>query len=335
MSKKALVTGVNGQDGCYLAKSLLEKGYRVFGGQRRNTTLKHWRLDEMGITDNIEFVDLDLIDQKSIRNAIEKTEPDEVYNLAAQFIGSLSSEKPKLAMLVDGLGVLRLLESIRQINPKIKFFQASTSDLFGRSKEVVQTESTPFNPISPYAAAKLYAHHTTINYRDAYNMFACCGILFNHESPMRGERYVTRKITKGIALWLKESKPIVLGNLEVEKDWGHAEDFVEGMQLALNADQPKEYILATGKTNTIRQFVDKVLTYLSIPAYWKGDDCCDKRNNKLIVTTDKAYRRPAEADQLVGDSTKAKTELGWDRKYDIDGLIADMVEADLRRYSKS
>ncbi|SVD77844.1 uncharacterized protein METZ01_LOCUS430698, partial [marine metagenome] len=217
----------------------------------------------------------------------------------------------------------------------IKFFQASTSDLFGKAKEVVQTESTPFHPLSPYAAAKLYAHHTTINYRETYNMFACCGILFNHESPMRGERYVTRKITKGIALWLRERKPIVLGNLEVEKDWGHAEDFVEGMQLALNADQPKEYILATGKTNTIRQFVDKTLTYLSIPAYWKGDDCCDKRNNKLIVTTDKAYRRPAEADQLVGDSTKAKTELGWDRKYDIDGLIADMVEADLRRYSKS
>ena len=335
MSKKALVTGINGQDGCYLAKSLLEKGYRVFGGQRRNTPLKHWRLDEMGITDDIEFVDLDLIDQKSIRKAIEKTEPDEVYNLAAQFIGALSFEKPELAKLVDGLGVLRLLESIRQINPKIKFFQASTSDLFGRAKEVPQTESTPFHPRSPYAAAKLYAHHTTINYREAYNMFACCGILFNHESPMRGERYVTRKITKGIALWLREGRPIVLGNIDAQRDWGHAEDFVEGMQLALNADLPQEYILATGKTYTVRQFIDKTLTYLSISGYWEDGECFDKRNNKLIVTTDKAYLRPAEADLLTGDSSKAKKELGWNRKYDIDSLIADMVEADLRRYSKS
>ena len=334
MSKRALITGITGQDGSYLAKSLLGKGYKVFGGHRGSTSQKHWRLDEMGITEDIEFVKLDLMDQKSISRAIENTEPDEVYNLAAQFIGTLSFEQPELATLVDGLGVLKLLESIRQVNQSIKFYQASTSDLYGKAQEAPQSEQTKFFPRSPYAVAKLYAHHITINYREAYNMFACCGILFNHESPMRGEIYVTRKITKGIALWLREGKPIVLGNLEAQRDWGHAEDFVEGMQLILNSDQPQEYVLATGKTNTVKQFVDKTLTYLSIPGYWKGDECFDKRNNKLIVTTDKAYLRSAEVNLLVGDSTKIKTELGWNHKYDIDSLIADMGEADLRRYSK-
>lgn len=332
MSKVALVTGITGQDGCYLAKSLLEKGYKVFGGQRRSSSHKYWCLEEMGIVEDIEFIEFDVVDQANIIRAIEKTQPDEVYNLAAQFIGALSFQQPELATLVNGLGVLKLLESIRQVNSKIKFYQASTSELYGDAQEAPQSEQTNFYPRSPYAVAKLYAHHITINYREAYNMFACCGILFNHESPMRGEIYVTRKITKGIVSWLRKGNPIVLGNLEAQRDWGHAEDFVEGMQLILNVDQPQEYVLATGKTHSVRQFVDKTLAYLAIPGYWKGNECFDKRNNKLIVTTKKSNFRPVEANLIVGDPTKARAELGWDHKHDLDSLIADMVEADLRRH---
>jgi len=334
MNKTALVTGITGQDGCYLAKSLLEKGYKVYGGQRRSTSPKRWRLDEMGITGDIEYVELDVVDQANIRRALEKTKPDEVYNLAAQSFVALSFEQPELALLVDGFGVLKILEGIRQVNPQIKFYQASTSELYGKAQEVPQSEQTKFHPCSPYAIAKLYAHHITINYREAYGMFACCGILFNHESPMRGDNFVTRKISKGIALWLREGRPIVLGNLEAKRDWGHAEDFVEGMQLSLNADQPQEYVLATGKTHTVRQFIDKTLAHLSIPGYWEGDECFDKRNDKLIVTTDKSNLRPVEVGLLVGGPTKAKTELGWNHKHDVDSLIVDMVEADLRRYPK-
>jgi len=334
MSKTALVTGITGQDGCYLAKSLLEKGYKVYGGQRRSTSSKHWRLDEMGITGDIEYVELDVVDQANIRRALEKTKPDEVYNLAAQSFVALSFEQPELATLVDGFGALKVLESIRQVNPQIKFYQASTSELYGKTQEAPQSEQTNFHPCSPYAVAKLYAHHITINYREAYGMFACCGILFNHESPMRGENFVTRKISKGIALWLREGQPIVLGNLEAKRDWGHAEDFVEGMWLALQQEEAEEYVLATGKVHTVRQFIDKTLAYLSIPGYWKGDECFDKRNDKLIVTTDKSNLRPAEVGLLVGDPTKAKTKLGWNHKYNVDSLMADMVEADLRRYPK-
>jgi GDPmannose 4,6-dehydratase len=332
--KTALITGTTGQDGSYLAKSLLEKGVKVYGGERRSTTNKYWRLDEMGITDDIEFVELDVIDQANIRRAIEKTKPDVVYNLAAQSFVGLSFEQPELATLIDGMGVLRMLESCKQVDPEIKFYQASTSELYGKVHETPQTETTKFWPRSPYGVAKLYGHHITINYREAYGMFASTGILFNHESPMRGEDFVTRKISKGIAQWKDHDRPIVLGNLTAKRDWGHAEDFVEGMQLIMDHEKAGDFVLATGVIHTVRQFLEMAMGYLNIEWYWKGDDCFEKDTDKLISTTDTKHYRPAEVDVLQGDATKAKTELGWKPKHDTESIMADMVDADMRRYYK-
>jgi len=330
--KTALITGITGQDGCYLAKSLLNKGYKVFGGQRRSTTNKYWRLDEMGITDDIEFVELDVIDQSNIRRAIEKSEPDVVYNLAAQSFVGLSFEQPELATLIDAMGVLRMIESIKQVNKDIKFYQASTSELYGKVFETPQTETTKFWPRSPYGVAKLYGHHITINYREAYGMFASTGILFNHESPMRGEDFVTRKISKGLALWKKEQRPIVLGNLTAKRDWGHAEDFVEGMQLIMNHHKPDDFVLATGEIHTVKEFLEMSLDYLGVKYYFKDDECFEQDTNIKISTTDKIHFRPAEVDILQGDATKAKTQLGWTHKHTAHSLMVDMVDADMRRY---
>ena len=332
--KTALVTGITGQDGCYLAKSLLEKGYKVYGGERRTTTNKYWRMEEIGIADDIEFVELDVVDQANVRRAIEKTSPDEIYNLAAQSFVALSFEQPELATLIDGMGVLRILESIRQVNTDIKFYQASTSELYGKVQAIPQNESTPFWPRSPYGVAKLYAHWCTINYRESYDIFGCSGILFNHESPMRGEDFVTRKISKGLALWKKEKRPIVLGNLEAKRDWGHAEDYVEGMIKIMNHHTPDTFVLATGVVHTIRQFLEMSLDYLDIKYYWKGDDCFEAGTDTLISTTDKKHFRPAEVDILQGDPTKAREELGWKCKHDINSLMIDMIDADMRRYYK-
>jgi GDPmannose 4,6-dehydratase len=330
--KTALITGTTGQDGSYLAKSLLKKGYKVYGGERRSTTNKYWRLDEMGITDDINFIELDVIDQANIRRAIEKTKPDIVYNLAAQSFVGLSFEQPELATLIDAMGVLRMIESIRQVNPKIKFYQASTSELYGKVQETPQTEKTKFWPRSPYGVAKLYGHHITINYREAYHMFASTGILFNHESPMRGEDFVTRKISKGIALWKKEQRPIVLGNIYAKRDWGHAEDFVEGMQLIMNHTEADDFVLATGIIHTVKEFLEMTLDYLNIKYYWKDDECFEKDTNIKISTTDTKHFRPAEVDILQGDATKAKTILGWTHNHTVESLMRDMVDADMRRY---
>jgi GDPmannose 4,6-dehydratase len=330
--KTALITGTTGQDGSYLAKSLLKKGYKVYGGERRSTTNKYWRLDEMGITDDINFIELDVIDQANIRRAIEKTKPDIVYNLAAQSFVGLSFEQPELATLIDAMGVLRMIESVRQVNPKTKFYQASTSELYGKVQETPQTEKTKFWPRSPYGVAKLYGHHITINYREAYHMFASTGILFNHESPMRGEDFVTRKISKGIALWKKEQRPIVLGNIYAKRDWGHAEDFVEGMQLIMNHTEADDFVLATGIIHTVKEFLEMTLDYLNIKYYWKDDECFEKDTNIKISTTDTKHFRPAEVDILQGDATKAKTILGWTHNHTVESLMRDMVDADMRRY---
>jgi GDPmannose 4,6-dehydratase len=330
--KTALITGTTGQDGSYLAKSLLKKGYKVYGGERRSTTNKYWRLDEMGITDDINFIELDVIDQANIRRAIEKTKPDIVYNLAAQSFVGLSFEQPELATLIDAMGVLRMIESVRQVNPKIKFYQASTSELYGKVQETPQTEKTKFWPRSPYGVAKLYGHHITINYREAYHMFASTGILFNHESPMRGEDFVTRKISKGIALWKKEQRPIVLGNIYAKRDWGHAEDFVEGMQLIMNHTEADDFVLATGIIHTVKEFLEMTLDYLNIKYYWKDNECFEKDTNIKISTTDTKHFRPAEVDILQGDATKAKTILGWTHNHTVESLMRDMVDADMRRY---
>jgi GDPmannose 4,6-dehydratase len=330
--KTALITGTTGQDGSYLAKSLLKKGYKVYGGERRSTTNKYWRLDEMGITDDINFIELDVIDQANIRRAIEKTKPDIVYNLAAQSFVGLSFEQPELATLIDAMGVLRMIESVRQVNPKTKFYQASTSELYGKVQETPQTEKTKFWPRSPYGVAKLYGHHITINYREAYHMFASTGILFNHESPMRGEDFVTRKISKGIALWKKEQRPIVLGNIYAKRDWGHAEDFVEGMQLIMNHTEADDFVLATGIIHTVKEFLEMTLDYLNIKYYWKDNECFEKDTNIKISTTDTKHFRPAEVDILQGDATKAKTILGWTHNHTVESLMRDMVDADMRRY---
>jgi GDPmannose 4,6-dehydratase len=351
--KTALITGVTGQDGCYLAKNLLEKGYKVYGAVKHTTGIQNWRLDEMGITNDIEYVDVDIVDQANVRRMIDKTQPDEVYNLAAQSFVALSFEQPEMAALIDGVGVLRVLETIYQVNPEIKFYQASTSELFGKVQEIPQNENTKFYPRSPYACAKLYGHTITINYRESYNMFACSGILFNHESPMRGSEFVTRKITKGIVNWMNNKKIVTLGTIEAQRDWGHAEDYVEGMRLMLQQDKPKDYVLATGETHSVKQFATKVLDKLNIKHHWTRtrkesqqqddygnlinegvyiDECYTDDKHECIITTDEKYKRPAEVDLLIGDSTKARTELGWKPKFDLDMLIDDMLKWDLKRY---
>ncbi len=331
--KKAVITGVTGQDGAYLAQLLLEKGYKVYGGQRRTTTNKYWRLDELGITDDVEFVELDVIDQSNIRRAIEDTKPDEVYNLAAQSFVWLSFKQPELATLIDGVGVLRILESIRQVNPEIKFYQASTSEMYGSAKPL-QNEQTKFWPRSPYGVAKLFGHHITINYRESYNMFASNGILFNHESPLRGTDFVTRKITKGLALWKKEQRPVVLGNYDAKRDWGHAEDYVEGMRLMLSHNKPDDFVLATGVIHTVKEFLEMCLDYLNIQYYWKDNQVFEKSTDTLIVKSDVANFRPAEVDHLQGDSSKARKELNWQPKHNVQSLMIDMLEHDLKRYYK-
>ena len=332
--QKALITGITGQDGAYLAKSLLEKGIKVFGGQRRSTTLRYWRLDEMGITKDIEFVELDLLDHANIRRAVEKVEPDYVYNLAAQSFVALSFEQPELTTLIDAMGVLRCLEAIKQVNPKIKFYQASSSEQFGNVQETPQNEKTKFWPRSPYACAKVFGHNITVNYRESYDMFACCGILFNHESPHRGEEFVTRKISKGIASWLINHEPIVLGNIEAKRDWGHAEDFVEGMQLMMNHEKPDDYVLATGEVYSIKDFVNLALESQNINFFWEKDNCFSE-NKKLIITTDKKFFRPAEVNLLQGDSSKAREKLGWQPKHTLKTLVKEMVEKDIRRLSEA
>jgi GDPmannose 4,6-dehydratase len=329
--KKAIITGITGQDGCYLAKLLLSKGYKVYGAQRRNTGKRYWRLDELGITDQIEFVDIDLNEPYNIEKTIDKVQPDEFYNLAAQSFVGLSFEQPQVTTITNSLGVLNILEVIRNKYPKIRFYQASTSEMFGKVTETPQKETTRFYPRSPYGCAKAYSHFLTVNYRESYNLYACSGILFNHESPMRGEEFVTRKITKGLVEWTKTGKVLELGNLESYRDWGHAEDYVEAMWLMLQQDKADDYVIATGKTHSIKDFINKCLTKLEITSFNNGDEFLDSHGNYIIKTNSK-FVRPAEVDLLIGDSSKAKKELLWKPKHDLDSLVDDMIQADLKRY---
>ena len=331
--KKAIITGVTGQDGGYLAKLLLSKGYKVYGAQRRNTGKRYWRLDELGITDQIEFVDIDLGEPYNIEKVLDKVQPDEFYNLAAQSFVGLSFEQPQVTTITNSLGVLNILEVIRNKYPKIKFYQASTSEMYGKVTETPQKETTRFHPRSPYGCAKAYSHYLTINYRESYDLFACSGILFNHESPMRGEEFVTRKITKGLVHWLKNGKPVELGNLDSKRDWGHAEDYVEAMWLMLQQDTPDDYVIATGKTHTIKDFIVKCLDELEITYFNEGDEFRDNHGNFIIKTNPK-FVRPAEVDLLIGDPMKAREKLLWKPKHNLDSLIKDMIQADLKRYGK-
>ena len=335
---KAIVTGITGQDGAYLAHLLLEKGYTVYGTFRRTSSVNFWRINELQIDQhpNLHLVEYDLTDLSASIRLLQKTEASEVYNLAAQSFVGVSFEQPLTTAEITGLGAVNLLEAIRIVNPKVRFYQASTSEMFGKVQAIPQTESTPFYPRSPYAVAKLYAHWMTINYRESYNIFGASGILFNHESPLRGLEFVTRKITDSVAK-IKLGKPhtLELGNIDAKRDWGFAKDYVEGMWRMLQADQPDTFILATNRTETVRNFVSMAFKAVEIDLHWRGsglnEQGIDASNGKTLLSINPKFYRPAEVELLIGDPAKAKLKLGWETHTSLEELCSMMVEADLRR----
>ncbi|MFC1700633.1 GDP-mannose 4,6-dehydratase [Patescibacteria group bacterium] len=325
MKKVALITGITGQDGAYLSRFLLEKGYKVFGGYRRISSPNFWRLDYLGIRDKIELVPFDLLDEYSIISSLKKSKPDEIYNLAAQTFVAFSFHEPLITHQITGLSVAKFLDIVRLLSPKSKFYQASTSEMFGGINRTSQNEQTPFYPKSPYGVAKLFAHWSTINYRESYGLFACCGILFNHESELRGLEFVTRKITSTVAqIKLGLAKELKLGNLDAKRDWGYAPDYCEAMWMILQQKNPEEFVIATGESKTVREFVKKSFAFVDL----------DYRD---YVKIDKKFFRPSDVKILRGDYSKAKKKLSWNpRKTSFDDLIKIMVESDLKRYqSKS
>jgi GDPmannose 4,6-dehydratase len=337
MARTALVTGITGQDGAYLSRLLLDKGYRVFGAFRRGASLNLWRLNELGVTEaDIEFIPFELLEYANLRRAIEETAPDEIYNLGAQSFVGISFEQPLFTSDVNGLGVTRMLEAIREVTPGIKFYQASTSEMFGKVRAVPQNELTPFYPRSPYAIAKLYAHWITVNYRESYDLFACSGILFNHESPLRGIEFVTRKIIVGLARIREGQQDVVeLGNLDAKRDWGFAGDYVEGMWLMLQQSEADDYVLATGQTASVRSFCELAATALDYELSWEDEGAnttgLDRRSGKTIIRVNPKFYRPAEVDALIGDASKAHDRLGWSARTALPQLVEMMVEAELKR----
>lgn len=346
MAKTALITGITGQDGAYLAEFLLKKGYTVHGVKRRSSMFNTDRVDHLYKDQHEKDVNFflhygDLTDSTNLIRLVQETEPDEIYNLAAQSHVMVSFETPEYTANADALGTLRLLEAIRILGrtEKTRFYQASTSELYGMVQEVPQTERTPFYPRSPYGVAKLYAFWITKNYREAYNMFACNGILFNHESPLRGETFVTRKITRAaakISLGLQER--LYLGNLDAKRDWGHARDYVKGMWMMMQADKPDDYVLATGETHSIRTFAELAFRHTGIELEWKGQGAdekgVDKATGKTLIEIDPRYFRPTEVDLLVGDASKAHKELGWKHECSFEALVKEMMAADLELFRK-
>jgi GDPmannose 4,6-dehydratase len=346
MSKIALITGVTGQDGAYLAESLLKKGYIVHGIKRRSSQFNTDRIDHLYMDVHEQKVNFflhygDLTDSTNLIRIVQEVQPDEIYNLAAQSHVKVSFETPEYTANADAIGTLRLLEAIRilKMDNKTKFYQASTSELYGLVQEIPQKETTPFYPRSPYAVAKLYAYWITKNYREAYNMFACNGILFNHESPVRGETFVTRKITRAaarISLGLQDR--LYLGNLDAERDWGHAKDYVEGMWLMLQQDEADDFVLATNKKTSVRRFTEMAFAEAGITLEWKGSGVdetgINTANGKTLVEIDPRYFRPTEVDLLIGDYSKAKTKLGWEPKYTVNDLVKEMMASDLRLFEK-
>jgi GDPmannose 4,6-dehydratase len=338
--KVALIAGVTGQDGAYLSEFLLSKGYVVHGVKRRSSSFNSERIDhlihdphEEGVSFHMHYGDV--TDATNIIWIVQETQPDEIYNLAAQSHVQVSFETPEYTANADGLGTLRLLEAIRilGLENKTRFYQASTSELFGKARESPQNETTPFYPRSPYAAAKLYAHWITVNYREAYGMHASAGILFNHESPIRGETFVTRKITRAVAsIECGLQQKLFLGNLDARRDWGHARDFVEGMWLILQQDTPDDYVLATGESHSVREFVEKAFSHIGRTIVWRGraieEKGIDKSTGEVLVEVDPRYFRPTEVESLVGDPSKARAKLGWRHRTSFDTLVADMVQAD-------
>jgi GDPmannose 4,6-dehydratase len=334
--KKALITGITGQDGAYLAQLLLNKGYDVYGAYRRSSSPNLWRLEALDIAERVKLVCMELTDQSNIQSVIAQIMPDEVYNLAAQSFVAASFQQPIYTGELDALSVTRLLEAIHLVKPTTKFYQASTSEMFGKVQAVPQSEDTPFYPRSPYGVAKLYGHWITVNYRESYDMFACSGILFNHESPLRGIEFVTRKITDGMArIHLGKAEFLTLGNLDAKRDWGFAGDYVEGMWRMLQQPEPDDFILATGRTCTIRFFVELVAKSLELDLVWRGEGVdevgVDRRTNKVWIKISPQFYRPAEVDLLIGDPTKAKTKLGWQSQMSLETLAEIMLRADLAR----
>ncbi|BDT61148.1 GDP-mannose 4,6-dehydratase [Massilia varians] len=337
-TKRALITGITGQDGAYLAQILLEKGYHVTGTFRRSSSVNFWRIEELGIDKhpNLALVEYDLTDLSSSIRLVESSRPDEVYNLAAQSFVGVSFEQPVTTASITGLGAVHLLEAIRIVNPKIRFYQASTSEMFGKVQSIPQVEETPFYPRSPYGVAKLYAHWMTVNYRESYGIYGSSGILFNHESPLRGREFVTRKITDSVAkIVLNKLDVLELGNLDAKRDWGYAKEYAEGMWRILQADEPDTFVLATNRTETVRDFVTMAFKGANVDIEFSGEGedetgrCA--RTGKTLVRVSPKFYRPAEVDLLIGNPAKAKRVLGWEPKTTLEELCQMMVDADLRR----
>ena len=336
--KKALITGNRGQDGAYLSRFLLGKGYQVYGADRAGDS-GMWRLRELGIEGRVKEISMDLLEPTNIMDALEKVKPDEIYNFAAQSFVQLSFEQPVLTTEINAVGVTRMLEAIRKVCPKAKFYQASSAELFGSTGGAQRNETTAFHPRSPYGVSKLYAHWITVNYRQVYGLYATCGILFNHESPLRGEEFVTRKIAAAaarIAEGLQDK--VTVGNMDSCRDWGYAKEYVEGMWLMLQQPKADDYILATGKTHTVREFIEAAFSAAGIKLNWKGkglnEKGLDAKTGRTLVEVSKEFYRPAEVDQLVGDAAKAKKKLGWAPKTKFKDLVALMVDAEFKRLGK-
>lgn len=322
MTKNALITGITGQDGAYIAKLLLDKGYEVFGLHARRASDTLWRLRELDVLDRVELIEGDLTDLSSMIRAMNKSQATEVYNLGAQSFVATSWEQPVLTSHVTGLGALNMLEAIRLTNRKARFYQASTSEMFGKIQEPMQSETTPFYPRSPYAVAKLYAHWMTVNYRESFDMHCSSGILFNHESPLRGIEFVTRKVTDAVArIKQGKQKELQLGNIDSKRDWGHAADYVEAMWLMLQQDVPDDYVVATGRTTTVRDMCKIAFSHVGL-------------NYEDFVVIDPKFYRPAEVDVLLGNPAKAKTKLGWEAKISLEEMITTMVDADMKRVAR-
>ena len=339
--KSAVVTGITGQDGAYLTQVLLERDYKVYGTYRRTSSVNFWRIEELGVHGhpNLDLVEYDLTDIGTSIALVQRTQPDEIYNLAAQSFVGVSFDQPTTTAHITGLGALNLLESIRLVNPKIRFYQASTSEMFGKVQAVPQDESTPFYPRSPYGVAKLFAHWMTVNYRESYGIFGASGILFNHESPLRGLEFVTRKITDGAAkIKLGKLDVLELGNLDAKRDWGYAKEYVEGMYRMLQAPEPETFVLATNRTETVRDFVRMAFRAVDIELDFRGkgvdEQAVDRRSGKTLVRINPKFYRPAEVDLLIGNPAKAKAKLGWEPRTTLEELCRMMVEADLRRNTR-
>lgn len=336
--KTAIITGITGQDGAYLAQLLLAKGYTVYGTYRRTSSVNFWRIEELGIEKhpNLHLVEYDLTDLSASIRLLQTTDATEVYNLAAQSFVGVSFDQPVTTADITGLGPVHLLEAIRIVNPKVRFYQASTSEMFGKVQAIPQMESTPFYPRSPYGVAKLYAHWMTINYRESYGIFGCSGILFNHESPLRGREFVTRKITDSVAkIALGQLDCLELGNIDAKRDWGYAKEYVEGMWRMLQADEPDTFVLGTNRTETVRDFVRMAFKAADINVDFKGaaenETAVNTANGKTVMRVNPKFYRPAEVELLIGNPAKAKEVLGWEPTTTLEQLCLMMVEADLRR----